>query len=142
MPQRVRNGTVTFVNTKSKRARSIPISAELEQQLKGHFTAHGPFSNCLNSFDKALKASGLVPPAGQSSHVLRHTFASHFIMNGGNTLTLQKILGYTSLAMTMQRRNRAFFELSIGSYLRSRLFQQNRPTAASGKQPNDSAAMG
>lgn len=41
-------------------------------------------------------------PAGQSSHVLRHTFASHFIMNGGNILTLQKILGHTLLAMTMR----------------------------------------
>ena len=30
------------------------------------------------------------------------TFASHFIMNGGNILTLQKILGHTSLAMTMR----------------------------------------
>ena len=34
--------------------------------------------------------------------MLRHTFASHFIMNGGNILTLQKILGHTTLAMTMR----------------------------------------
>lgn len=102
VPQRVRNGTVTFVNTKSKRARSIPISAELEQQLKAHFTAHGLFSNCLNSLDKALKASGLVLPAVRSSHVLRHTFAPHLIMSSGNILTLQKILGHISLAMTMR----------------------------------------
>ncbi|WP_236715532.1 tyrosine-type recombinase/integrase, partial [Pseudomonas sp. BMS12] len=33
---------------------------------------------------------------------LRHTFASHFIQNGGNILTLQKILGHSSLAMTMR----------------------------------------
>jgi integrase len=35
-------------------------------------------------------------------HDLRHTFASHFIMNGGNILALQRILGHTSLAMTMR----------------------------------------
>lgn len=35
-------------------------------------------------------------------HGLRHTFASHFIQNGGNILTLQKILGHSSLAMTMR----------------------------------------
>jgi site-specific recombinase XerD len=29
-------------------------------------------------------------------------FASHFIQNGGNILTLQKILGHSSLAMTMR----------------------------------------
>lgn len=43
-----------------------------------------------------------IPHAGQKSHVLRHTFASHFIANGGNILTLQKILGHSSLAMTMR----------------------------------------
>lgn len=41
-------------------------------------------------------------PKGQASHALRHTFASHFIQNGGNILTLQKILGHSSLAMTMR----------------------------------------
>nr|WP_269137831.1 tyrosine-type recombinase/integrase [Pseudomonas sp. MMS21 TM103] len=41
-------------------------------------------------------------PKGQASHALRHTFASHFIQKGGNILTLQKILGHSSLAMTMR----------------------------------------
>ncbi|WP_222101899.1 hypothetical protein [Methylomonas koyamae] len=36
---------------------------------------------------------------GQLTHVLRHTFASHFMMNGGNILTLQKILGNGSLKL-------------------------------------------
>lgn len=34
-------------------------------------------------------------------HLLRHTFASYFIMSGGNILTLQKILGHASLNMTL-----------------------------------------
>jgi integrase len=101
-PERVRNQLVTFVNTKGKRVRSIPIAQDLETQIHRHFKEHGLFSNCLNSFDKALAHSRLPVPAGQSSHVLRHTFASRFVMNGGNILTLQKILGHTSLAMTMR----------------------------------------
>ena len=101
-PERVRNQLVTFVNTKGKRTRSIPIAQELEIRVQQHFKEHGLFSNCLNSFDKILAVSGLPVPAGQSSHVLRHTFASRFVMNGGNILTLQKILGHTSLAMTMR----------------------------------------
>lgn len=36
------------------------------------------------------------------THALRHTFASHFMMAGGNILTLQKILGHQSLTMTMR----------------------------------------
>jgi site-specific recombinase XerD len=34
-------------------------------------------------------------------HGLRHTMASHFMMSGGNILTLQKLLGHSTLAMTM-----------------------------------------
>lgn len=49
-----------------------------------------------------MTVSGITPRAGQSSHVLQHTFTSRFVMNGGNILTLQKILGDTSLAITMR----------------------------------------
>lgn len=35
-------------------------------------------------------------------HDLRHTFASHFMMNNGNIYDLQKILGHTSLEMTQR----------------------------------------
>ena len=33
---------------------------------------------------------------------LGHTFASHFMMSGGNILTLQKLLGHSSVAVTMK----------------------------------------
>ena len=34
-------------------------------------------------------------------HALRHTFASHFVMSGGNVLALQRILGHATIAQTM-----------------------------------------
>lgn len=34
-------------------------------------------------------------------HALRHTFASHFVMAGGNILALQKILGHSDLKLTL-----------------------------------------
>lgn len=101
-PALVRNGTITFANTKSKRTRTIPISAKLEKALKAHLAHHGRFTHCMETFRRVLRATKLNVPQGQASHILRHTFASHFIMNGGNILTLQKILGHTSLTMTMR----------------------------------------
>ena len=41
-------------------------------------------------------------PKGQLTHICRHTFASHFIMNGGYILTLQKVLGHSDLKLTMR----------------------------------------
>lgn len=35
-------------------------------------------------------------------HDLRHTFASHWMMNGGDVFKLQKILGHKSITMTMK----------------------------------------
>jgi integrase len=35
-------------------------------------------------------------------HDLRHSMASHFMMAGGNILTLQKLLGHSSVAVTMK----------------------------------------
>ncbi|WP_269063546.1 tyrosine-type recombinase/integrase [Marinobacter adhaerens] len=36
------------------------------------------------------------------THNLRHTFASHCMMNGGVMLTLQRILGHGNITMTMK----------------------------------------
>ena len=48
----------------------------------------------------ALLAAGC-RPLQRAWHALRHTFASHYMMNGGNLLALQQLLGHASLAMTL-----------------------------------------
>lgn len=52
-----------------------------------------------------VKRCNIELPRGQCTHVLRHTFASHFMMNGGNILALKEILRHTSLNMTMRYAN-------------------------------------
>ncbi|WP_425054236.1 phage integrase [Pseudomonas abyssi] len=101
-PERVKGGSVLFANTKSKRVRSVPIAPGLHLDLVQHWRRHGPFTQCMNGFRKALELVSFKLPRGQASHVLRHTFASHFIMNGGNIVTLQKVLGHSSLSMTLR----------------------------------------
>ena len=51
-------------------------------------------------FKKAQKEAGIVNII--RFHDLRHTFASQFMMSGGDIFTLQKILGHTSIKMTMR----------------------------------------
>lgn len=48
-----------------------------------------------------LLAAAQCPRVGRCWHMLRHTFASHYMMSGGSLLALSKILGHASLTMTM-----------------------------------------
>lgn len=99
---RIGSGVITFANTKSKRLRFIPIGEGLEARLLDYLGKHKRFTSCSRAFRTAVEHSGITLPRGQCSHVLRHTFASHFMMNGGNILTLKEILGHASLTMTMR----------------------------------------
>jgi len=64
--------------------------------------ARADFKNGYRTLQRRVKNLSFTLPDGQMSHVLRHTFASHFIQNGGNILVLQKILGHGSLLMTIR----------------------------------------
>lgn len=102
----VQNCLIQFVKTKSSKARSVPITADFEKALLSHYEEHGMgerlFATAYSSFREAIKATNLKLSDGQLTHILRHSFASHFMMNGGNILALQKLLGHYSLTMTMR----------------------------------------
>lgn len=89
---------VTYNYTKSGKSRSVPISKQLYDEL----IKEVPFVSCSAAFRKAVERAGIYLPKGQLTHVCRHTFASHFIMKGGDILTLQKILGHSDIKLTMR----------------------------------------
>ncbi|QJQ94832.1 MULTISPECIES: tyrosine-type recombinase/integrase [Halomonadaceae] len=91
-------------DTKNGRGRSVPLDQNLYQRLKTHGPKIGRLfpRDAYLAFTRALERSGITLPKGQRTHVLRHTFASHFAMNGGNLLTLKNILGHQSIQMTMR----------------------------------------
>ena len=94
----VKNGKVHFTGTKSGKNRSVPISKELETLVSNHL----PMVDGYSTFKRTIASLDLELPKGQLSHVLRHTFASWFMINGGNIITLQRVLGHGSLQMTMR----------------------------------------
>jgi integrase len=99
-------GRVTYEFTKSKKTRSIPLDDVFYRKLMDFARNKSPedriFINCYDAFRSAMARTDITLPRGQMTHVLRHSFASHFMMNNGNILTLQKILGHSDIKMTMR----------------------------------------
>lgn len=104
--KQLHNGRITFEFTKSKRTRTVPIDAAFYRELDELARHKNPddrlFDNCIGAFRRAVKRTDLSLPRGQMTHILRHTFASHFVMNGGNVVSLQKVLGHADIKMTMR----------------------------------------
>ena len=96
-------GKAHFHRTKNRQSRSVPIPKEVEEAaLKVAMPGAGRlFMSCRAAFRGAYERCGFETP-GQLTHILRHTFASHYMMAGGDILSLQRILGHSSITMTMR----------------------------------------
>lgn len=98
--EHITGNMITFMKTKNGRKRHVPVGDDVLKKIcqkkKGRL-----FSSDYAKFRETLK--NVVPglPKGQAAHVLRHTFATHFMMNGGNIITLQRILGHATIQQTM-----------------------------------------
>ncbi|MEM9113956.1 MAG: tyrosine-type recombinase/integrase [Myxococcota bacterium] len=101
--------------TKSDQVRHVPILEPLRgpldawtDQLKTGLVFPNQsgrmFEPCSRVFQETLRRvleSAGFPPKHITFHGLRHTFASHWVMAGGDLFKLQKILGHATVQMTM-----------------------------------------
>ena len=99
--------------TKSHKVRHVPINSALIPVLENAYKGHGnnelvltwsgtvidPNNLRQRCFYNDLKGSGV---KRIRIHDMRHTFASHYMMNDGNVFKLQAILGHSSLKMTQR----------------------------------------
>ena len=92
---------VTFVKTKTNKPRTIPISEELATMItkgkRGFLFTEANYP----AFRRLMKELKPDLPPGQATHALRHSFATHFMINGGSIITLQRILGHSRIEQTM-----------------------------------------
>ncbi|WP_090276105.1 phage integrase [Halopseudomonas litoralis] len=95
-------GKIHFHRTKNGKSRSVPVpQAVIDAAFKNALPGTRLFTSCRAAFRGAYERCGFDTP-GQLTHILRHTFASHFMMGGGDILTLQRILGHGDIKMTMR----------------------------------------
>jgi integrase len=113
--QHVRNGLLYLGKTKTGDPRWLPINEDLREHLKALRAKHGlksqyvfcdPNGNKIkgDSFSKAVKSvlKRACIDVMRPVHILRHTFASHFVMREGDLPSLQKMLGHDEINMTMR----------------------------------------
>ncbi|MBZ9538929.1 tyrosine-type recombinase/integrase [Modicisalibacter tunisiensis] len=136
--ENLRDGRVTFVATKNGRNRTIPLPQGLYRTLVEHAPKIGRVfpTTGYNPFSDAIKEAGIRLPRGQRTHVLRHTFASHFMMNGGDVLTLQKILGHQTIQMTMRYAHLSPDHLADAIKFAPKVRRQNVDTSEKEEEPS------
>lgn len=91
---------VIFSFTKNNEQRVVPISQEVADIVKTRESGR-LFRVSYSRFRKMMKEAKPNLPDGQAAHALRHTFATHFMMKGGNIIALQRILGHSDISQTM-----------------------------------------
>lgn len=110
--EEIRNGFIYLTETKSGKARQIPINDRLSEvfrevrrgnQLKSPYVfcdSQGRrFHNVKRAFSTTCKRAGI---EDFRFHDLRHTFASHLVMRGVGLKAVQELLGHADLKMTMR----------------------------------------
>jgi len=103
--------TIEATNSKSKRLRRIPMNAQLrqvllEQRLKTYSTGYvfitdtgEPITSLRTAFENACKRANI---EGLRFHDLRHTAATRMVEAGANIVAVSRILGHSTLSMTMR----------------------------------------
>lgn len=104
--QDLRSDTLTVTGKSGPRV--VPVSPPVREMLEElgdgeHIwvSRHGPMSRVAvqNAIRRIFDRAGIKGPK-IGPHVIRHSFATHYIANGGNLYCLQQILGHASITTT------------------------------------------
>src|SRR6266550_2034337 len=102
------SGFILVRDSKNGESRHVPMDAILSALFRSYprrlgtdlvfsSSSGGRIVDVRTGFRNACKRAGLID---LHFHDLRHTFASQFVMSGGDLYILKEILGHKSLAMT------------------------------------------
>jgi integrase len=117
--------TITVRQTKNNEPKVIPINHTLHAELQRvprrlhsdyvFCNATGePYDEVKRSFNTACRKAGI---KDFRFHDLRHTFASHLVMNGINLKTVQHLLGHKDIRMALRyaHLSREHLQAAVGT---------------------------
>jgi integrase len=110
--EQIHHGQIYLTKTKTDKARQIPINnrlADLLRELRQKNHLKSPYVFCFPNGDRVRHIKngflGACRRAGLEDfhfHDLRHTFASHLVMNGVGLKAVQELLGHADIKTTMR----------------------------------------
>jgi site-specific recombinase XerD len=108
---------LTLRNSKGGKMRTVPYSADLRITLEKYFRSLRSFPTTYlfenrDEAGRAITIRGVQYIVGEvvkrsrlkrdiHPHTFRHTFAIHYINNGGNLLRLKELLGHENIETTL-----------------------------------------
>jgi site-specific recombinase XerD len=95
---------IRYESTKGGRNRAVPVAgavlAEVQQRCEGRAPGRRVYEATYDQCHSKLSSMDL--PKSQATHVMRHTFAEHYLRGGGSLRDLQQALGHASIQTTMK----------------------------------------
>ncbi|WP_139823851.1 tyrosine-type recombinase/integrase [Thalassobacillus devorans] len=111
----IRNGAMLLRKTKSKHDRYVYYSQKMGRSLKSWLEYRDRYTDSpyvfpsirgnkmdIRNIESAFKKHGRLVGINVQPHQLRNNFAKYYLLNGGDWLTLSRILGHSSVEVTQQ----------------------------------------
>lgn len=112
------NELIAYSHTKNKKSQFTPLSRQLTSVLQEYLRQRGGENTDIlfpSESNTKLVGTSIAHDLARynrnrgvdkiSAHLFRHTFAKNWILQGGDPLRLQKILGHSTLAMSQHYAN-------------------------------------
>lgn len=110
-----RNKSILIENPKNRQQRYVYFSFKMANDLKSWMRYRDRFSDSpflfpttkgtqlqVRNFEYALRNAGEKVGVTIYPHLLRNNFAKYYLLNGGDFVTLSRILGHASVEVTMK----------------------------------------